>query len=324
MAISGQVILATGGDGDWQLPALRVWGPVVWCVVALLGYLTFMFLNPLRGYFGESFDLLSEKGHAKLWAMVGLFSVPGFVWDWWRTVPVVDAVPTIGLGGFQALAERPEASALATGVLENIDAVFSIVISGSELGMGIGAKHGFVELAGGALLLAIAFLIQYFILLFIYLRVMMPGRALKVSNLIDLSVRRIGTTWPILVACWIAFSVPLAVGFAGRLQAVWSIVFSVLFIVFAFMEVAVLGKNVPLREAVGLNFSGWRTKTMRAVWFLAGAALHAVLLYCAEFLLRSTVDAGTWLAVGLGVIFMFVRGFVLVWLLGAWVVIWAD
>ena len=81
MAISGQVILATGGDGDWQLPALGVWGPVVWCVVALLGYLTFMFLNPLRGYFGESFDLLSEKGHAKLWAMVGLFSVPGFVWQ---------------------------------------------------------------------------------------------------------------------------------------------------------------------------------------------------------------------------------------------------
>ena len=29
-----------------------------------------------------------------------------------------------------------------------------VVISGSELGMGIGAKHGFVELAGGALLLA--------------------------------------------------------------------------------------------------------------------------------------------------------------------------
>jgi hypothetical protein len=321
---SGQVILATGGGGDWQLPALGGWLPVVWCVVALVGYLAFMFLNPLRGYFGESFDLLSEKGHAKLWAIVGVLSIPGFVWDWWRTVPVVEAVPTIGVGGFQAMTERPEPLVLATGVLENIAAVFSVVISGSEFGIGIGAKHGFVELAGGALLLAIAFLIQYFILLFIYLRVMMPGRALKMSNLIDLSVRRIGTTWPILVACWIAFCVPLSFGFAGTLQAVWSIVFSVLFIVFAFMEVAVLGKNVPLGEAVGLNFSGWRTKAMRAAWFLAGAALHAVLLYFAEFLLRSTVDAGTWLAVGLGVIFVFVRGFVLVWLMGAWVVIWAD
>lgn len=318
------MILATGGGEGWGLPELGIWGPVVWCVAALAGYLLFMFFNPLRGYLGESFDLLSEKGHARLWGLVALLSLPGMAWDWWRTVPAEEGARVVALGNFQALSERPEGLEMTAGVLKNVAAVFSVIVAGSDTGMGIGPKNGIVEVVGGALVVGIGLLVQFFLLLFVYLRVMMPGRALKVPNLIDLSARRIGTMWPVFVVVWLAACVPPAFGFAGKGEAVWAIVFSLIIIIFAFLEVAVLAKNVPFPDAVALNFSGWQGKLSRTLWFLACAFVHAVLLYFAAFILQSTIEAGTFLALLSGSIFIFVRSYVLVWLLGAWVVIWAD
>ena len=323
MLISGHVILATEGSGAGQWIESG-WLPLVWGGVALIGYLAFMFFNPLRGYLGESFDLLSEKGHARLWALVGVLSLPGMAWDWWKTVPANQDGSVIDLGEFQAMAVRPEGLELISGVLENVGAVFSVIVGGSELGMGIDARGGFLELAGGAFVVALGILVQYFLLLFVYLRVMMPGRALKVPNLLDLSVRRIGTTWPVLVACWLAWCIPLAFGFTGTLAYVWSIVFSAVFIVCAFLEVSVLAKNVHFTDALSLSLSSWRKKGGRAIWFLAAAALHGVLLFFAAFILNAMVVPGTWLALVLGSILVFIRAYVMVWLLGAWVVIWAD
>lgn len=313
-------LLANGAT--WPFPFdLGLWGPLVWAVGTVFGYLLFMTMNPLRGYLADSYDLLRERGHGRLVVIVAVLSLAGLTLDWWRQVPPGVAPEW---GTFSVPELQPDPAQAVIGLVRPITAVFGVAVAGSELGFGPGAQNIVLTLACGLVGVAVAALGQFFLLLFLYLRVTMPGRTLKVGNLVDLSIRRIGALWPMFLGCWLFWSVPVAFGFGGWLRSGWAIAFSLVLVTFAFLEVSILGKNRPLAEAVGANFEAWRNRAGRTFWFLAVVCVHGLALFLVDSLLRGCVPAGTWFALGFTAIYGFVRAFVVVWLLGAWVILWTD
>jgi len=310
-------------DGGWRSfpPDFGAWEPLVWAVGAIVGYLLFLSMNPLRGYLADSYDLLREKGHGQLVVLVAALSLAGAALDWWRQGPP-GAAPEWGTLAIP----RPRVAPpdLVDGLVGPVNGVFGAAVAGSERGFGRGARNVVLTLASGLLAVAVAFVVQFFLLLFLYLRVTMPGRTLKAGNLVDLAVRRVGTLWPVVLACWVFWSVPVAFGFEGWLRAGWSLAFALALAVFAFLEVSILGKNRPLREAVAANFTAWRRRARRSLWFLAVAAAHGLVLFLVAAFLREAAPHGTWLALGFAILLAFIRAFITVWLLGAWVILWAD
>jgi hypothetical protein len=73
-----------------------------------------------------------------------------------------------------------------------------------------------------------------------------------------------------------------------------------------------------------VNFASWQTRAARTLWFLAVALTHGLALFLLVSLFRGCVPPGTWFALGFELLFGFIRAFVVVWLLGAWVILWAD
>ncbi len=306
------------------MPELGIWNLLIWGVLALVGYVVFMAQQPLRAYFGESWALLREKGHMRLWLLVFAASLGATFLDWWSSVREVGGFGSVALGSFRVPAMETGALETLEGVFKSLASLFSIIVAGTEAGLGKSVKFEFVEVTGGLLVVAVGFLIQFFLMLFLYLRTMFPGRRLKVRNLVDLAVRRIGTLWPSMLVCWFFWVLPVACNFTGALWLWWSLVFSVAIIVFAYLEVSVLAKNQPLASAIASNFRSWGSRPWKTIWFLVVAGVHGLLLFLLASLIEASVTGGTWIALLLLVTFAAIRAFILLWLLGSWIILYTD
>ena len=228
---------------------------LIWLAGVFLGYAIFMSQTPLRSYFSDAFGLVRERGSAQLWVLAGVISLAGAGSDLWRHY---EAGAECSWG---AALVAPELQAVAAEIPARgarwLGDLFSTVVAGGTTEIGGGARGVMVALLGSLLVVSAALVLQYYILLFLYVRISSPARRIRLGKLMELALRRFGRTWPLLLACWLAWVMPLVGGLPAAALAWWWAGSALLFVVFAFLQVGVLSGERDLGTAVRFNFQCW-------------------------------------------------------------------
>ena len=174
------------------------------------------------------------------------------------------------------------------------------------------------------LIVSAALILQYYTLLFLYVRISGPARRIKPGKLLELALRRVGRTWPLLLICWLVWAMPLIGGVAGASLAFWWIGAATLFVVFAFLEVGALSGERDLKGAIQFNFECWKKGGAASIWFLVIAFVNLCSLALVEVIGERSIAAGSVPGIVVKMAFVFARSFILVWLLGAWLLMFCD
>jgi hypothetical protein len=295
---------------------------LIWIVGILFGYAVFMSQTPLRGYFSDAFGLVREHGSAHLWIMAALLSLAGAGLDLWRQY---DGGAEFTWG---SALSTPNPEVLATGVPERVAKglgdLFSTIVSGGRREIGGGVRGVMVGLLGSLLLVSAALVLQYYILLFLYVRISSPTKRIRLGKMLELALRRFGRTWPLLPVCWLVWALPLVGGLYGSAGLAWRIGMAGLFVAFAFLQAAVLSGERDLKAAIGFNFDCWRRGGIVATWFLVIASVNLWVLELASLAAEHSVETGSFPGIVLKLAFVFGRSFVLVWLAAAWLLMFCD
>lgn len=295
---------------------------LIWIAGILLGYAIFMSQTPLRGYFSDAFGLVRERGNAHLWILAALLSLAGVGLDLWRHYD--------GGGGFTwgAALAPPNLQVMAAEVPERaakgLGDLFSTIVSGGRREIGGGVRGVMVGLLGSLLLVSAALVLQYYILLFLYVRISSPTKRIRLGKMLELALRRFGRTWPLLLVCWLVWAVPLVGGVHQSTGLAWRISMAGLFVAFAFLQAAVLSGERDLKAATGFNFDCWRRGAIVAAWFLVIAFVNLCVFELASLAVEHSVEAGSFPGIVLKLAFVFGRSFVLVWLAAAWLLMFCD
>jgi hypothetical protein len=295
---------------------------LIWIAGILLGYVIFMSQTPLRTYFSDAFGLVRERGNTHLWVLVGVLSLGGASLDLWR---YYDDGAVFSWG---AALTSPELQLIASEIpiraAQNLGDLFSTIVSGGQREIGGGVRGVMVGLLGSLLLVSAALVLQYYILLFLYVRISSPAKRIRLSKLLELALRRFGRTWPLLPICWLVWAMPLVGGIHESVLPAWRIVIVVWFIVFAFLQVAVLSGERDLRAAIGFNFECWRRGGVATIWFLVIALVNLCVFELAAVAVDRSMESGSVPGIALKLAFVFGRSFVLVWLAGAWLLMFCE
>ena len=198
------------------------------------------------------------------------------------------------------------------------------MVSGGAREIGGGVRGVMVGLLGSLLVVSAALVLQYYLLLFLYVRISSPARRIKFGKLLELALRRFGRTWPMLPVCWLVWAMPLVGGVPAGAATSWWVVMAILFIVFAFLQVAVLSGERDLRTALGFNFECWRSGILAAGWFMVIAMVNLCVFELAEVTVERSLSPGSFPGIALKMVFVFGRSFVLVWLAGAWLLMFCE
>ena len=99
---------------------------------------------------------------------------------------------------------------------------------------------------------------------------------------------------------------------------------ALLFVLFAFVQVGVLSGERDLRTVVGFNFECWKDGALAAGWFMVIALVNLCVFALAEITVERTLAAGSFPGIALKMAFVFGRCFVLVWLAGAWLLMFCE
>ena len=295
---------------------------LIWLAGIFLGYAIFMSQTPLRSYFSDALALIRERGSAHLWVIAGLLSFAGAGIDLWRHYE--------GGGSFAwgASVETPRLHEVAVEIPARggrmLGDLFSTIVAGGSVEIGGGARGMLVGALASLLIVSAALILQYYTLLFLYVRISGPARRIKPGKLLELALRRVGRTWPLLLICWLVWAMPLIGGVAGASLAFWWIGAATLFVVFAFLEVGVLSGERDLKGGIQFNFECWKKGGAASVWFLVIAFVNLCSLALVEVIGERSIAAGSVPGIVVKMAFVFARSFVLVWLLGAWLLMFCD
>lgn len=181
-----------------------------------------------------------------------------------------------------------------------------------------------VGLLGSLLVVSAALVLQYYTLLFLYVRISSPSRRIRLAKLIELALRRFGRTWPLLLVCWLVWAMPLVGGVPPTALQIWRLVLVGIFVVFAFVQVGVLSGERDLRTALAFNFDCWRRGAIPTLWFLLIALVNLCAFELAAVAVERSIDPGSFPGIALKLAFVFGRSFVLVWLAGAWLLMFCE
>jgi hypothetical protein len=224
---------------------------LIWLSGISLGYAIFMSQTPLRGYFSDAFGLVRERGSAHLWALAGILSLAGAGLDLWRHF---EGGAIFSWGEALVSPDLPSVAAdLPARCARNLGDLFSTVVSGGQLEIGGGARGVMVGLLGSLLAVGAALVLQYYVLLFLYVRISSPAKRIRLGKLSELALRRFGATWPLLLVCWLVWAMPLVGGLPVSALLWWRIGTALLFVIFAFFQVGVLSGERDLKTAVGIT-----------------------------------------------------------------------
>jgi hypothetical protein len=205
-----------------------------------------------------------------------------------------------------------------------VGSLFSTLVAGGTREIGGGVRGVMVGLLGSLLVVAAALVLQYYILLFLYVRISSPTKRIRLAKLLELALRRFGRTWPMLPICWLVLAMPLVGGIPESAVAAWRIGMALLFVVFAFFQVGVLSGERDLRAVIPFNFRCWRDGALAAGWFLVIAFVNACVFALAALAVERSVAPGSLPGIALKLAFVFGRSFVLVWLAGAWLLMFCE
>ena len=97
-----------------------------------------------------------------------------------------------------------------------------------------------------------------------------------------------------------------------------------LFVLFAFLQVGVLSGERYLGETLAFNFQCWKSGGHAALWFIVIALVNLCVFALAEVTVGRALPAGSFPAIVLKIAFVFLRCFVLVWLAGAWLLMFCE
>ncbi|MFT5105109.1 MAG: hypothetical protein ACI8XO_001810 [Verrucomicrobiales bacterium] len=295
---------------------------LMWLGGVFLGYAIFMSQTPLRSYFSDAFGLVRERGNAHVWLLAGMLSLAGASLDLWRHY---DGGEVFTWGAALTSPELPAiAKQLPARGARGLGDLFSTVASGGSREIGGGARGVMVGWLGALLLAAAALVLQYYSLLFLYVRISSPSKKIRLGKLLELALRRFGRTWPLLPICWIVWAMPFVGGISVMVLPWWWIGIASFFIVFAFLQVGVLSGERDLKEAVGFNFACWRSGGLAAGWFMVIALVNLCVFALAEVTVERSIAAGSFPGIALKLAFVFGRAFILVWILGAWLLMFCD
>ena len=305
--------------------AAVTWHPFVWVLGSLVGYALFMSANPLRDRFSDSFGILWEAGARHLWVVVAFFSLCGHGLEVSRLWEERDrAVP-----GFSANWQGAEISEkrgeMAVNTVRRLADVFSSVVTGTGGSLASDARTRVAGMIGGLLGSAVWVFFQFYVIVFLYLRLKRPERAPKLGNLLNLAGRRFGRWLPWMILCWLIWTVPVVFALPeGRVRTAFQVAGATLILAFAFTQTDLLEGEFTVKEAVQRNFRLWRTAWWRIFWFLAVAASNLLILEMADAMMRGSMDPWSVPALVWRVVIVGIRSFVLVWLLGAWVGVYHE
>jgi hypothetical protein len=295
---------------------------LLWLGGVFLGYAIFMSQTPLRGYFSEAFSLVRERGNAHVWVLAGLLSLAGAGLDLWR---LYDGGEVFTWG---AALTSPELPAVANEIpargARRLGDLFSTISSGGSREIGGGVRGVMVGLLGSLLLVSAALVLQFYTLLFLYVRISSPSKRIRIGKLLELALRRFGRTWPLLPVCWIAWAMPLVGGIPPAWLNWWWGGVALLFVVFAFLQVGVLSGERDLSAAINFNFECWKQGALAAGWFMVIAFVNLCVFGLAEVTVERSVAEGSLPGIALKLAFEFGRAFVLVWLVGAWLLMFCE
>ena len=263
---------------------------LIWLAGVLLGYAIFMSQTPLRGYFSDAFGLIRERGCAHVWILAGTLSLAGAGVDVWRHYE--DG----GSYSMGSVLSSPELREVATDIPARggrmVGEMFSTIADGGRTEIGGGVRGVMVGLLGSLLVVSAALVLQYYMLLFLYVRISSPSRRIKLGKLCELSLRRFGRTWPLLPICWLLWAMPLVGGITGVAATYWWLGAALFFVVFAFVQVGVLSGERDLRAVVAFNFDCWREGGFVAIWFIVIAFLNLSLFTLGEMAFERSIALG--------------------------------
>ncbi len=295
---------------------------LIWLAGVFLGYAIFMSQTPLRSYFSDAFSLVRERGCAHLWILAGVLSLAGAGLDLWRHY---EDGAEFSWGATLETAKLPDvAGEIPARGGRMVGDFFSTIVASGSTEIGGGARGVMVGLLASLLIVSAALVLQYYILLFLYVRISSPARRIRLGKLLELALRRVGRTWPLLPICWLVWAMPLVGGVTGAGIPIWWGSMALLLVVFAFLQVGVLSGERDLKTALGFNFQCWKEGAMAAGWFLVIALVNLCIFSLAETTVERSVAPGSFPGIALNLAFVFVRCFVLVWLLGAWLLMFCE
>ena len=295
---------------------------LMWLAGVFLGYAIFMSQTPLRGYFSDAFGLVRERGSAHLWLLAGLLTMAGAALDLWRHF---DAGAAFGWGSVLLAPDlQAAASDIPVRASRLLGDLFSTVVGGGANPVGGGARGVMVAILGSLLFVAAALVLQYYILLLLYVRISNPARRIPPAKLFELALRRFGRTWPLLIACWFVWALPLIEGVPDVVRLWSGGAMATGFVVFAFLQVAVLSGERDLAAAVSFNFECWKNGALAGGWFMVVALVNLCVFQLAEVSVERAISPTSFPGIALKIAFVFGRCFVLVWLLAAWLLLFCD
>jgi len=295
---------------------------LIWILGVAVGYAIFMSQTPLRSYFSDGLGLVRERGSSHLWLAVGMLSLIGAGADLWRQYD---------LGGSFAWGSpltAPELQHVAAEIpvraIERLGDLFSTFVAGGTSEIGGGVRGVMVGLLGSLLMVTVALVLQYYVMLFLYVRLSSPSKRIRFSKLMELSLRRFGRTWPMQLLCLAVWAMPVVGGVSEVFLVWWTIAAALFFVIFGFVQVGVLSGERDLKAVVLFNFKCWREGALQATWFLVIALANLFVFVFGEVVLERTIDPGSFPGIVLKIVFVFAGAFVLVWLSASWLLLFCD
>ncbi len=252
----------------------------------------------------------------------GCLSLVGAGLDLWR---YYDSGGTFSWGAaLVAPRLREVAELIPVRAASGLGDLFSTIVAGGQREIGGGVRGVMVGLLGSLLVVSAALVLQYYTLLFLYVRISSPSKRIRLAKLIELALRRFGRAWPLLL------SVLASMGDAPRRRCSSDGPDDLA----ARRSGHLRGFRVPAgrsalwgarsTDCIAFNFDCWRRGAIPTLWFLLIALVNLCAFELAAVAFERSMDPGSFPGIALKLAFVFGRSFVLVWLAGAWLLMFCE